>query len=97
MTLDDLEIGNWAKIISVGGEGPIRARLMDMGLVEGTRVEMLRRAPVGGPYEIRSRRTLLSLRPSEAKLIEIHPVGHRGGHGRMGKGHGKKRKHRFWE
>ncbi len=94
MTLDQLQIHDHGEITAVNGEGAIRSRLMDFGLVPGTRVCMLRRAPGGGPFEIRVRGTLVSLRPAEAKMIEVVPVGFCG---RRGRGHGKGGKHRgFW-
>ncbi len=93
MTLDELQIHDHAEIAAVKGEGAIRSRLMDFGLVPGTRVCMLRRAPGGGPFEIRVRGTLVSLRPAEAKMIEVEQIGFCGRRG----GHGKGGRHRgFW-
>jgi len=96
MTLDQLDIGEFGEIVSIIGEGAIRARLMDMGFVEGTCVEMMRRAPMGGPFEVRARGTLISLRPEEARMVVIMPLRR---HRRMGKGkHGRGRGRRggFW-
>jgi len=94
MTLDELEIGEKARIVAITGEGAIRSRIMDFGLVPGTRLWMIRRAPGGGPFEIRVRGTLVSLRPEEARMIEVVP--HRGGRGHHG-GHCEKKgpKHGF--
>ncbi len=96
MKLDELNIGEMAEITAVLGSGRIRSRLMDFGLVPGTRVFMMRRAPGGGPFEIRVRGTLVSLRPGEARMIEVEPVQHHPGfHRGHGHGHhGKGRKHR---
>ena len=55
MTLDQLAIGQSAKILSVGGEGALRCRLLDMGLIHRTRVTLRKVAPMGDPIEIRLR------------------------------------------
>lgn len=53
MTLDKLAIGQSAKIIAVGGEGSLRNRLIDMGLIPKTTVMLRKVAPMGDPIEIR--------------------------------------------
>ena len=55
MTLDKLAIGQSAKIIAVGGEGSLRNRLIDMGLIPKTTVMLRKVAPMGDPNEIRLR------------------------------------------
>jgi Fe2+ transport system protein FeoA len=89
MNLNELNIGEFGKIVWVSGSGPIRARLMDMGLVRGTIIEVMRHAPMNGPIEIKIKGTLLSLRSEEAAMISVIPVkrpthqgfGHHMGHG----------------
>ena len=60
MTLDQLKIGASGTITSVGGDGPLRCRLLDMGLI-----------PMGDPIEIRVRGYELTLRVEEAEKIEV--------------------------
>lgn len=71
MTLDMLGKGKWAVIKSVGGEGPLRLRFLDMGLIPKTRVMLEKNAPMGDPIEIRVRGYELTLRKADAKYIEI--------------------------
>ena len=69
MTLDQLAPGQSAVIRSVGGEGPLRLRLLDMGLIPRTKVTMQKIAPMGDPIEIRVRGYELTLRIDDAKNI----------------------------
>ena len=55
MTLDELKIGGSAVITAVGGEGALRCRLLDMGLIPKTKVTLQKVAPMGDPIEIRVR------------------------------------------
>lgn len=71
MTLDKLQIGKEAVITAVGGEGALRCRLLDMGLIPKTRVVVKKIAPMGDPIEIRLRGYELTLRKEEAKEIEV--------------------------
>lgn len=71
-TLADLKPGQKATIRRVHGKGPLRRRLMDMGLVRGLEVELLKTAPFGDPLEYKVRDYHLSLRRSEAELVEIN-------------------------
>lgn len=71
MTLDELPIGKKAVITSVGGEGALRCRLLDMGLIPRTAVEVKKIAPMGDPIEIRIRGYELTIRKEDAKKIEI--------------------------
>ena len=73
MTLDKLNVGGSAVISAVGGEGPLRCRLLDMGLIPRTRVTLQKVAPMGDPIEIRVRGYDLTLRIEDAKKIEIVP------------------------
>lgn len=70
-TLDSLGIGGSATVTKVGGVGELRRRLLDMGLTRGARVTLLRVAPMGDPMEFRVRGYNLSLRKTEAQLIEV--------------------------
>ena len=73
MTLDKLSIGASGVISAVGGEGPLRCRLLDMGLIPRTRVTLQKVAPIGDPIEIRVRGYELTLRIEDAQKIEIEP------------------------
>lgn len=55
----------------VGGKGSVRVRLMELGIVPGTEVQLVRRAPLGDPMQISLRGYQLSLRRGEADLIEV--------------------------
>jgi len=71
MTLDQLEIGQSAQISAVGGEGDLRLRLLDMGLIPRTIVTLQKRAPMGDPIEIRVRGYELTLRVADAGNIQV--------------------------
>ena len=74
MTLNDLKIGDSAVISAVSGEGSLRNRLLDMGLIPHTKVTLQKVAPMGDPMEIRVRGYELTLRREDAKLIGIGEV-----------------------
>ncbi len=69
--LSELKKGDKGKIIKIGGKGPIHRRLLDMGLVAGSEVELQRVAPLGDPIEIKVKGYNLSLRKEEAASIEV--------------------------
>lgn len=71
MTLDELPVGREAIIKAVGGEGALRCRLLDMGLIPKTKVVVQKVAPMGDPIEIRIRGYELTLRKDDAKEIDI--------------------------
>ena len=73
-TLDRLSIGGSALVSSVTGDDHVRRRLLEMGLCPGTLVEVLRRAPLGDPIELRVRGYLLSVRADHARLVALRPV-----------------------
>jgi ferrous iron transport protein A len=74
------------KIIRITAKGIIRQRMLDMGLVPGARLCVIRFAPLGDPIEVRINRFFMSLRKEEARHIEVEAAGpchrHRG-HGRF--------------
>lgn len=74
ISLEKLKIGQRGTVVSISGKGPIKQRMMDMGLVPGSQVEVVRVAPLGDPMEIRLKGYNLSVRRNEAKsiLIEIN-------------------------
>ena len=71
MTLNALITGSSGIITAVGGDGPLRCRLLDMGLIPHTRVTLQKVAPMGDPIEIRVRGYELTLRVEEAQKIEV--------------------------
>ena len=71
MTLDKAVIGANVKITMVGGEGELRCRLLDMGLIPGTMVQVQKVAPMGGPIEIHLRGYELTIRKEDAAQIEV--------------------------
>lgn len=70
-TLSDITIGERAKVTAVNGNNPITRRLMEMGIVPGALVRMIKSAPFGDPLEIRVRGYHLAIRRSEADQIEV--------------------------
>ena len=75
MTLNQLTTGSSGIITAVGGDGPLRCRLLDMGLIPHTRVTLQKVAPMGDPIEIMVRGYELTLRVEEARKIEIKEAG----------------------
>ena len=71
MTLNELKPGESGVILRVGGEGELRNRFLDMGLIPKTRVTLRKVAPMGDPIEIQIRGYELTLRIDDAKNIEI--------------------------
>ena len=74
MTLDTLEIGQSARITTVGGEGALRQHFLDMGLIPGADVTLVKFAPMGDPMELRIHGYELTLRLADAAKIEIVPI-----------------------
>ena len=71
MTLKELKIGKCAEVLAVGGEGNLRQHFLDMGVIPGTVVKMIKRAPMGDPLEILVQGYSLTLRGAEADKIEV--------------------------
>ncbi len=74
MTLRDLEIGKSAVITVVGGEGALRQHFLDMGVLPGANVTLMKYAPMGDPMELRIQGYELTLRLDDAEKIEIKPI-----------------------
>jgi ferrous iron transport protein A len=70
-TLNQLKPGERATIVKVGGEGLARRRILDMGVVTGAEIEVVRVAPLGDPVEFLIKGYNLSLRKSEAQQIQV--------------------------
>lgn len=71
MTLAELPVGKQAIIRTVGGEGVLRLRLLDMGLIPRTQVSVTKIAPMGDPMELRLRGYTLTIRKEDAEGIEL--------------------------
>jgi len=69
--LSALEPGERGKVTAIGGDDDAVRRLMDLGLIRGTTLELVRRAPLGDPLEVRLRGFMLTLRRSEAEHITV--------------------------
>ena len=74
MTLKDLRIGESAKITAVGGEGALRQHFLDMGVVPGAEIKLMKLAPMGDPMEFRIHGYELTLRIADAEKIEAEPI-----------------------
>ena len=74
MTLADLRRGESSTVMSVRGSDAITRRLMEMGLIPGVAVRMIKSAPFGDPIEIRVRGYSLALRRNEAESVELNNV-----------------------
>ena len=74
MTLDQLDLGQRARIRGVHGGGSMTVRLLEMGFVPGATVALVKRAPLGDPLELRLRGYHVSLRRAEAQRVEIGEV-----------------------
>ncbi|VBB07670.1 transcriptional repressor c-terminal [Lucifera butyrica] len=70
-TLDQLAPGETGIITGVAGNGTIKRRMIDMGLVAGTKFRIQRYAPLGDPIEIKIKNFNLALRKAEAALVEV--------------------------
>ncbi|HIV17659.1 MAG TPA: ferrous iron transport protein B [Candidatus Alectryocaccobium stercorigallinarum] len=79
MTLKELEIGKSAVIRTVGGEGALRQHFLDMGMIPGTEVTLVKLAPMGDPMELEIHGYELTLRLDDAAQIEVEPVTKRSG------------------
>ncbi|MDF3069096.1 MAG: iron transporter FeoA [Polyangiaceae bacterium] len=71
MVLSEIKPGQIVEVVNVAGQSSFRRRLMELGLVPGTRVELLRVAPLGDPVELLVRGASLSIRKAEAGVIEV--------------------------
>lgn len=69
--LSELVPGDRGKVVKVAGDADTARRLMEMGLMRGTTVEVIRMAPMGDPLEVKVRGFMLTLRRAEAEHIEV--------------------------
>jgi Fe2+ transport system protein FeoA len=72
--LNELKSGERGRVVKIGGSGSIHRRLMDMGLIAGSEIEMQGVAPLGDPIEIKVKGYNLSLRKEEAASIQVEVI-----------------------
>ncbi len=70
-TLREASIGDTVKVVRIHGDGPIKRRIMDMGITRGTQVFVRKVAPLGDPMEVTVRGYELSLRKADTDIIEV--------------------------
>lgn len=70
-TLRETKIGETAIVVKLHGSGPVKRRIMDMGITNGTKVYVRKAAPLGDPIEVTVRGYELSLRKADAEMIEV--------------------------
>ena len=72
MTLKEVAVGQTVKVAKLYGEGPVKRRIMDMGITKGVEVYVRKVAPLGDPIEVTVRGYELSLRKADAAMIEVN-------------------------
>lgn len=70
-TLKQVKVGESCKVVKLHGEGPVKRRIMDMGITKGVDIYVRKVAPLGDPVEINVRGYELSLRKADAEMIEV--------------------------
>ena len=71
MTLRDVSVGQTVKVTRLNGDGPVKRRIMDMGITKGVTVKVEKVAPLGDPIELKVRGYQLSIRKADAEMIEV--------------------------
>jgi ferrous iron transport protein A len=74
MTLKDVRVGQTVKVVKLKGAGPVKRRIMDMGITKGQTIFVRKVAPLGDPVEITVRNYELSVRKADCEMIEVAPV-----------------------
>ncbi|MBR4212017.1 MAG: ferrous iron transport protein A [Oscillibacter sp.] len=70
-TLKDVRVGETVTVVKLRGEGPVKRRIMDMGITKGVTVLVRKVAPLGDPMELNIRGYELSIRKADAEMIEV--------------------------
>lgn len=70
-TLKDVKVGSTATVVKLHGEGPVRRRIMDMGITKRVEILVRKVAPLGDPMELTVRGYQLTLRKADAEMIEV--------------------------
>ena len=71
MTLNNANIGSTVKVVKLTGQGATKKRIMDMGITKGAEIYIRKVAPLGDPVEVKVRGYELTLRKSDAALVEV--------------------------
>ena len=71
MVLKDVKVGDTVKVVKLTGEGPVRRRIMDMGITKGVEIYVRKVAPLGDPMELTVRGYELSIRKADAEMIVV--------------------------
>lgn len=70
-TLRNVKVGETCKVVKLHGEGPVKRRIMDMGITKGVEIYVRKVAPLGDPFEVTVRGYELSLRKADAEMVEV--------------------------
>ena len=70
-TLKDAKVGDTVVVLRLHGEGPVKRRIMDMGITKGVEIHVRKVAPLGDPMELNVRGYELSVRKADAEMIEV--------------------------
>ena len=70
-TLNNVRVGETCKVVKLHGEGPVKRRIMDMGITKGVEIYVRKVAPLGDPMELNIRNYELSVRKADAQMIEV--------------------------
>ena len=70
-TLKEAKVGQTVTVVKLHGEGPVRRRIMDMGITKGVEIYVRKAAPLGDPLELNVRGSELSLRKADAEMVEV--------------------------
>lgn len=70
-TMKDVQVGDTITVAKIHGSGALRRRIMDMGITRGTKIEIVKVAPLGDPMELSLRGYHMSLRRNDADVVEV--------------------------
>jgi ferrous iron transport protein A len=71
MTLKEAKVGDTVKVVKINGVGPVKRRIMDMGITKGVEIYVRKVAPLGDPFELNVRGYELSIRKADAEMIIV--------------------------
>lgn len=74
MTLREAGVGQTVKVLKLTGAGPVKRRIMDMGITKGQIITVVRVAPLGDPIEVTVRGYGLSVRKADCEMVQVEPV-----------------------
>ncbi len=74
MTLKEAKVGQTVKVLKLNGEGPVKRRIMDMGITKGQTIYVRKVAPLGDPMEVTVRNYELSVRKADCEMIDVELV-----------------------